>query len=401
MSLFLLLYYGLLALWIPLLIPVWRLKGGARIWALLAIAAAVAATASEIRIMFWAPSAIRVDIFVWVFVLGGLYAVAVLSLYYAHWRRTATAFGLALSAIGAGMAYEWYSIGVESARLSEVFRQRDILLFDAKFQNKEVYERYFGPLTSPDVNHPVGHWEAREGSHYSRLIINAEGRVWLFYRCGKTECHFGPEGAGPKAAGDGPESWTATATKRGVGQRDLVIARQGTDQIGVRIGKKDVRFIKADPPISSRSVGGSLTNLGAYSSTECTRKHVRIHHLWLWREGPRLFATGVFFTFLPGRRADFVALELLGEGTGDGNRWQFTWQRAGQARSASVELLGDSVAVEFKRGNLAEERSVLERKAIFQDEVLQLAPLSTAQDWMTWFRTVLTGHFMSGDVPAC
>ena len=48
-----------------------------------------------------------------------------------------------------------------------------------------------------------------------------------------------------------------------------------------------------------------------------------------------------------------------------------------------------------------EERAVLTRQAVFRDEAIELAPLTTKADWDHWFDIVLVGHFSSGDVPAC
>ncbi len=57
-----LLYCGLLVIWVTLLWPMFRLKGGARAWLLVVIVAGIAALIYEIGMFFWSSANIRLDI---------------------------------------------------------------------------------------------------------------------------------------------------------------------------------------------------------------------------------------------------------------------------------------------------------------------------------------------------
>ena len=67
-----LLYWSLLAMWVPLLWPAIRLKGGTRLWLFFVVVAGIAALAYEIRMFLWSVAAIRLDILLISIVLGCL-----------------------------------------------------------------------------------------------------------------------------------------------------------------------------------------------------------------------------------------------------------------------------------------------------------------------------------------
>ena len=61
--------------------------------------------------------------------------------------------------------------------------------------------------------------------------------------------------------------------------------------------------------------------------------------------------------------------------------------------------LGAMLTLE-RNGELAAS-ATLARDAVFRDEAIELAPLTSKADWDHWFDIVLVGHFSSGDIPAC
>ena len=86
-----LLYCGLLVIWVPLLWPMFRLKGGARGWLLVVIVAGIAALIYEIGMFFWSSANIRLDIILISMALGCLYgsaAALLFSVAMVMWRPT-------------------------------------------------------------------------------------------------------------------------------------------------------------------------------------------------------------------------------------------------------------------------------------------------------------------------
>jgi hypothetical protein len=399
---FYLLYVVLLVLWLPLLWPALRLRGWSRAWLLVVAAAGLAAALHETRMLLGTAAAIRLDIVLIGFALLFLYATAAVVLFRARWRRMAGLLGLALVLAGGGMATEWILIGRESERLTEIFHARNALLFDAKFRSRATYEGQFGPFEGADDDHPTGHWQAQDESNYPRLIINAEGRVWLFYRCGETECAYGPGGSGLQRLGKDPDrAWQATLEPRVGAHLTLRITEDGPDRLSVETGGQPLAFAKAPPPVDPTPAADSLAYLGSFAKLDCKGQHARLHQLWLWRQDTHLHAVGIFSTLLAGRRADFVSPVVLGEATRQGDAWRFEWHANGQTWNASIALTGPDATLTLARGGQDAERIALAPGAVFRDETIELAPLTGREGWHHWFEIVLIGHFFSGDIPAC
>jgi hypothetical protein len=180
---FLFLYFVLLAAWLPLVWPLLRLRGWPRAVLALVVLAGLGAVLHEVRMFLGDPAEIRLDILLIAAALLCLYALATVVLFAARWRRTAGLLGLLLLSVGGAMAYDWIALGRESERLRAALHTRNALLFDAMFRDPETYEGQFGPFSEAPGGHPVGHWRAEGDRQYTRLIVNAEGRVWLFHRC--------------------------------------------------------------------------------------------------------------------------------------------------------------------------------------------------------------------------
>lgn len=399
---FLLLYYALLAVWPLLLWPALHLAGWSRAWLCLAAIAGLLASAHEIRMTYGAPRAIRLDIPLIAIMLCAFYAIAALALFRGRWRKSAAALGAVLLLAGGGMSYGWIEAGRESARLSEVFRTRNALLFEAKFRSRAAYESYFGLGEAGPGSLPVGHWEAQEGGYFSRLVVNPQGDVWAFYPCGETECDYRSADPGLQAEGDPAERrWRATL-KPSVGQPATVeITQPDADHLTVVGRGQPTTLAKAPPPVDPAPPQEVLTFLGSFAQMDCRGQHADVRQLWLWREDARLYAVGIFATLLSGRRTDFVLPVVLGEGVRQGDGWSFDWRRDGQVWNAAVSLAGPDATLTLARDDEIIGRGALAPGAVFRDETIELAPLTGKVDWDHWFDVVLVGHFSSGDVPAC
>ncbi|MDH3473553.1 MAG: hypothetical protein OEM59_07660 [Rhodospirillales bacterium] len=399
---FFLLYVVLLILWVPLLWPALRLGGWSRFWLLVVAAAGLAAALHEARMLLGTTASIRLDIVAIGFALLILYATAAVVLFRARWRRMAGLLALVLVLAGGGMSYEWTRMGREGERLTQIFHARNALLFDAKFRSQAIYESHFGPFEGADEALPTGHWQAPSGSNYPRLIVNGEGRVWLFYRCGETECPYGPAGSGLQRLGGDPEkTWQATLEPRVGAPLTLRLTEERPDRLSVEVRGQPLAFARTPPPVDPAPPAETLVFLGSFAKLACRGQHARLHQLWLWRQDTRLYGVGVFTTLVAGRRADFVSPAVLGEGSNDGDAWRFDWQINGQPWTAALALTGPDAVLTLAGGGQDPERIALTPGAVFQDETVALAPLTGAADWHHWFDIVLVGHFFSGDIPAC
>jgi hypothetical protein len=400
-----LLYCGLLVTWVLLLWPAFRLKGGARLWLLAIIAAGIAALAYEIRMYLWSHAAIRLDIILISIALGCFYGSAAVLLFIRHWRATATLLAIVVVGVGGVMTSKWIEVGHESQRLSEVFRESNRLLFKAKFRDPETYERYFGPFADTSGSLPTGHWQVEGRSHFTRLIINGQGRVWLFTQCQvDAECHSGPGGSGLHQVNDDPRQWEASLKPQVGVPFDIKITQSDSGALALEVREQTVRFAKAPPPVDPAPGPQSLRFLGPFMDVECSGKHATVRQVWLWEDGTRRYGIGVFSTLVAGRHNGYVRPIAIGEGDREGDAWRFAWQQDGRSGTALIALEGgDAILTLDLDGRDVEDadRAVLKSGAVFHDERIDLAPHSTGADWRHWFDTMLVGHFVSGDVPAC
>jgi len=404
-----LLYCALLVVWVLLLWPTFRLKGWARGWLLVVIAAGVTALIYEIRMYLWSSASIRLDIILISIALGLLYGSAAVLLFSRHWRNAATLLTAVLVVIGGGMNYKWIEVSREGQRVSEAFEEGNRLLFKAKFRNRETYENHFGPFTGAFEDYPTGHWQTEGRSRFTRVIINAKGRVWLFYQCYEDiECHSGPGGSGLRKSGDDPRQWSA-GLKPPVGVPfDIEITQTETDALSVKERDQTTLFTKAPPPVDPAPAQQSLRFLGSFADDECIREHAKVRQVWLWQAGQRHYAVGIFSTLVAGQQSLFVRPFVLGEGIKEGDGWRFAWQQDDRSGTALIALKdGDAILtldldlIQSGRDLEDANQLVLKSGSIFSDERIELAPLTTGADWKHWFDNVLVGQFTSGYVPAC
>lgn len=400
-----LLYCGLLVIWMPLLWPMYRLKGGARLWLLVVISAGIAALAYEIRMFLWSHAAIRLDILVISTVLVLLYGSAAALLFFSRWRKAATLLSVLLVVLGGGMSYRWIQAGQESQRLGQIFQESNRLLFQAKFRSPEIYENYFGPFTGASESYPIGHWRIEGRSHFTRLIVNAKGRVWLFYQCQEdAECHFGPEGSGLRGSGAHMGQWDASLTPQVGVPLDVRISKPKPGALSVEVRGQSLLFTKTPPPIDTTPALQSLRFLGPFAKVECSGTYVKIRQVWLWEDAARSYAIGIYSTLIAGQQSGFVSPVVMGEGKKENDGWRFAWQWEGKSGKAFIALNGENAILTLDQdGRDLEDadQAVLKGGGVFHDERIELAPLTSGADWGRWFDIVLVGHFISGYVPAC
>ena len=362
----------------------------------------------------WGPShassAIRLDIPLLVAALFAIDGVACSALWRHGTRRPALLAGALVAAAGTAFAAAWIGTGFEVRRVNRVLDEGHRLLFEAKFRNRDAYRSAFG--LAADARGaagalPVGHWEAETEPVFRRLAVSADGRIFLFYGCGATECSFGP-GTRLEA---GPETgWTATVVERGVGARTIALGAPEDDRLPVAIDGRASHFRAAPPPLLGEAEApASMIALGAFSSVERVRETARVSQLWLWRDavaGPNetadLYAVGVFVHAPPGARVDFATPAILGRGVREADgRWRFQWEEADRTREVRLRLDANADRVEIEL--VSEERlwpvHTLRAGAVFHDERIELAARSSPEAWRHWLDTLLVGHFSAAEIP--
>ena len=339
------LYWGLLVAWVLLLWPALRLKGAARLWLWVVIVAGIAALVYETCMYLWSSASIRLDIILISMALGCLYGSAALLLALKKMRKTAALFAGVITVIAAGMGYKWIEVSRESQRLSEVFEESNRLLFQAWFRDRNTYLNRFGPFTGAGADGPAGHWRIEGRSHYTRLIINANGRVWLFYQCQEdAECYSRSQDGGLQKIGSGADKWAVTLKPPSGLPFEVKISQKHADSLSVEVREQNHLFSKAPPPVDPAPAATALKFLGTFSHQKCHGDYVIVRQLWLWEDGGgKRFAVAVFATLFAGQRALFVPALVLGESSRQTDGWYYAWRQEGRAGTATVEPNADGV----------------------------------------------------------
>lgn len=395
-------YYALLAVWPLLLWPAVKLPGWPRLWLSVVIGAGLLASVHEFRMVYGTTSAIRLDIPLIAIALCTLYAATAVVLFLRGWRWAAAVLGLVVVLVGGAIAYLWIDADRESKRLTEVFNARNALMFEARFRSMAVYDAYFGMTATGSGVFPVGHWEARDGGYFSRLVVSPTGRVWAFFRCGETECDYRSVDPGLQPVGEPSAGQWVLTLKPSAGLAVAArITQPDAEHLTIEGRGQPTTFTKAPPPIAPAPAAEPLNYLGRFMQMECRGQHADVRQLWLWREDTRLYAVGIFAPLVHGRHNPIVQPILLGSRIGKDNAWSFDWARNGQSWEASIVFEGATPVVALTRNGKPDAHFALAAGAIFDDEAIELAPLTGKADWDHWFETVLVGHFSSGNVPAC
>ena len=189
--------------------------------------------------------------------------------------------------------YGWIEAGRESARLTEVFHERNALLFEAKFREFDTYADYFKIFDARPTFFPVGNWEDQGEGYFSRLIVNPTGRVWAFFRCGDKECPYHSAEPGLQTVGDPAGMQWEVVLEPPAGLPVTVrIARPDRDRLTIEGRGQPSTMAETPPPIDPAPARRSLNFLGPFTALDCRGDYTDVRQLWLWQEGTRLYAVG-------------------------------------------------------------------------------------------------------------
>ncbi len=397
------LYLVLLGFWPPLLWPALRAKGGLRLWLLVVVGLGLAASLHEARLWFGSPEAIRVDILLIAPLLGVIYAIAAALLFRGGWRRFAAAYGAALVLVWAGAAFLWHAEEREQARFLEGL----VLVAQGGFRSPEVYEDHYGPFAPAPEGLPTGHWLSDGDPLATRLIINAEGRVWLFRRLRDAETLDFVSATGLRRAegGDG-RTWAGELTEArrtiALPPQPVSVTRLGATQLTLTFRDRPVAFAKAPPPIDPAPKAETLTYLGSFSQVDCGPRRVEVVQLWLWQDQDGLYAVGAARTFARDHPLRFARPMVLGAGAAEDDAWVFAWEGLRGASRARLTLDDGRLDLVLKQGSWPERRLRLQRgEGPLGGDLIDLAPRSDAEAWAHWFDRVTRGNRVAGGMPDC
>ncbi len=391
------LYLVLLGLWLPLPWPALRTKGALRLWLWLVVALGLAASLNEARLWFGPAEAIRIDILFGAPILAGGYLVTAVLLFTAGWRRLALALGAVLLVLFGGAAYLWWESEREHAR----FLEGRALVAQAGFRSREVYETHFGPFAPATDGLPVGHWRSDGDPLATRLILNAEGRLWLFRRLSEEESLDFTSATPLRREG---AAWTAALKEvhRPDRQSPVRVEPQGEGRLTLSFRDRRTAFTRAPPPIDPAPGHESLSYLGSFGRVDCGPRRVESVQLWLWRHQGGLLAVGIARPFAKGQPVRFAKPMVLGAGAAEAGAWIFAWEGPRGASQARLTLAEGEAELVLSEGSSLERRLRLRKGGgALAGDMIDLAPRSDAEAWRHWFDVVPLGNSLTGAMPDC
>ena len=391
------LYLVLLGLWLPLPWPALRTKGALRLWLWLVIALGLAGSLNEARLWFGPAGAIRIDILFGAPIFAGGYLVTAVLLFMAGWRRLALAYGAALLVLSGGAAYLWRESEREHAR----FLEGRALVAQAGFRSQEVYDAHFGPFAQAPEGLPVGHWRSDGDPLASRLILNAEGRLWLFRRLSEEESLDFTSATPLRREG---VAWTAALKEVHWPDRQspVRVASQGEGRLTISFRDRRTAFTRAPPPIDPALRPESLSYLGSFGRIDCAPRRVEFAQLWLWRHQGGLLAVGIARPFSKGQRVRFAKPMVLGAGAAENDAWIFAWEGPRGASQARLTLAKGEASLVLTEGSSPERRLRLRKgEGVLAGDMIDLAPLTDVEVWRHWFDVVPLGNSLTGAMPDC
>jgi len=357
----------------------------------------------EARLWFGSGEPIRVDILLIAPLLCGLYGGAALLLFRARWRRFATLFGVALALLWVGAAILWHAEEREQARYLEGL----VLVAQGGFRSPQVYDEHYGPFAPAPEGLPAGHWLSDGDPLATRLIINAEGRVWLFRRLRDAETlDFVSATNLRRAEGGDGTTWAGALTEARptihVPPRPVSVTRLGVTQLTLTFQDRPVAFAKAPPPIDPAPESDKLGYLGSFGRVDCGPRRAELVQLWLWQDRDRLYAVGIARPFAKGQPLRFARPMVLGAGIAEGDAWVFAWEGVRGASQARLTLEDGQLDLVLKEGRWPERRLRLQRgDGPLGGDMIDLAPRSDAEAWAHWFDRVTRSNRLAGEVPEC
>ncbi|MBL8233582.1 MAG: hypothetical protein JNL98_34115 [Bryobacterales bacterium] len=386
-----------------LLIALWRTPGNAARISRLALWILLAAGVNDSAMtILGARDAIRIDL-VLLFPLitianlvGGVMAWRCL-----HARRMRLVAILPM-ALGVAGVMGLVASAVDSASVSRRLDLQRRLLFQAPFRDGPTFARVFGDIGNGDSW--TGHFTpAREPVWMTRLIVNREGKVWLYCRIQNTEQLVG---TGTMTAstpvtfaieGRMPPEKLRLVLKPIDGDWEATLASSYADP-DPRV--RGIRIRRSEPPrFPQASQPNDMITIGVFSHLKPMEQHQRLIQLWLWADETEVWGCYLRTIQLAGSRAEFLhPVQFRARRERNGAVSRFRVKTGMEELSAVIGERGVDLRVVYNGSPL--ENVTLEPGAVVKDEIFDLAPTWSRKENEQWLEAVLTGRFVKWDVPA-
>lgn len=409
-TLFRLAYLESLFLWIPLLsFVVWVRPVSVRGVFVLAIVVSAMASAYEGYMTFvWGPTVtapIRVDIFLVMLLLGLINGICGSILLYTgsgrrkDLKKQMGLMGMGLLCLSAPVLAIIGGIGLVS-HVHELTHTLDIgrrFRFEAGFRDNDTQKHTFGELHSnsnPWVGYYVG---GNEDSRYQHLIINDEGKFWLYGQALYMTVGSGHQSIENRSQFQGKDNQAIA------GPIDLSLERQADSTFKLWIkntygASQRLTFTKTSPPRYPvpPSQSDEVKFIGVFSvKYGLNEKSFWVAQVWLWESHGKVWGQYLRDRYTQGQKHEFVHAESIKP------------KCTGECKDLNLSFASGRGPVRLTRISENEikahldgvyEEVILSRGEIVPGFILDLAPLTSVKQNQEWIEAVTAGTFIKWDL---
>jgi hypothetical protein len=364
---------------------------------------------------------IRVDVFLVIVILVAVNLLTGFSRVFSKSRSLERAAGLALVLISLNAASGIVRIFAEGHAVSRQIDLQKKLQFEAMFRDQSSVKHFFGDINGGG-NTWAGHYVADRinGGFLTRLVINTDGKVWVFFTCSEgAECVY-IEGEDEALKGSGP-AVNAGGLKApvGTGTMHLELKRESADRLSATLAMEaadsgtanrlasttaNVMFARTPPPAFAGAANPArapdqVKFLGVFSNGYLDSDALFVVQLWIWQKDGAAFGRYVRRGWKLGTVASFVSTQPFSGTLDDGSHaidFAVSKQEGFRGTFNGSDIL-DGEVLWFGRPLHA---ITLKKKELLPGFSYEYAPLTSEKETRAWLETMSVGKMVEWQLPA-
>jgi hypothetical protein len=364
---------------------------------------------------------IRVDIFLVVFILVVVNVLTGAPRAVSKSRAVERLAGLALVLISLNAAWGVVRIFAEGHKVSQQIDLQKKLQFEAMFRDQKSVKHFFGDIDGSG-NTWAGHYAADriKGGFLTRMVVNTEGKVWLFFTCSEgSECVY-VEGEDETLKSTG-STVTASGLKPPVGTwtMHLELKRENPERLAASLAidaadsgaanrlastAANLTFAKAPPPTFATApnpvrVPDQVKFLGVFSNGYLDSDALFVVQLWIWQKDHAAFGRYVRRGWTLGTLASFVSTMPFSGTLDDSSHtldFAVSKQEGFHGTFRGSEIV-DGQVLWFGRPLRA---ITLKKKELLPGFSYEYAPLVSEKETRAWLETMSVGKMVEWQLPA-
>jgi hypothetical protein len=278
-------------------------------------------------------------------------------------------------------------------------------------------KHFFGDINGGG-NTWAGHYVAdrSKGGFLTRLVVNADGKVWVFFTCnGGAECVY-VEGEDEALKSTGPTA-IASGLKSSVGTwtMNLDLKRESPERLTATLADSgaanrfasstaNLTFTRAPPPTFAVATNPArapdqVKFLGVFSNGHVDSDSLVVVQVWIWQKDHAVFGRYVRQGWKLGTLASFVSTTPF-SGTLDDSSHTIEFVVSRQEGFRGTFKGSDIVDGEVLWFGRPLHAITLKKKELLPGFSYEYAPLASEKETRAWLETMSIGKMVEWQLPA-